>query len=401
LALRDLARYQARSGAALGAATLAVAIAATIAVSAAAAEAPHTTSNLPANQLILHVSSGYIGDPIPVLTPAQQDALRAPVDELASTLHAGTVLPIEEAYNPRAPIQPPPPGLGGPSGGQATAALAHVHVHGQGEEINPVVQLYVATPALLSHYGIKPTQINPTADVISSRSDIGGLQIFLPILGPGGPGGPKGVRPQQPRVVTNPHIQVLKQLPTYTSDPSTLLTVHGMRALGLEPTPAGWLIETPHPLTTAQVATARHTAASAGLFVETKSAQKTLAPLRNWSTAAGILVALGVLAMTVGLIRSETANDLRTLTATGASSTTRRTLTGATAGALALLGALLGTAGAYAALLAWHRSNLDPLTRVPIVNLVIIMAALPVVATLGGWLLAGREPPAIARRPLE
>ena len=73
--------------------------------------------------------------------------------------------------------------------------------------------------------------------------------------------------------------------------------------------------------------------------------------------------------MTVGLIRSETANDLRTLTATGASSTTRRTLTGATAGALALLGALLGTAGAYAALLAWHRSDLSPLGHVPVANL--------------------------------
>jgi putative ABC transport system permease protein len=126
-----------------------------------------------------------------------------------------------------------------------------------------------------------------------------------------------------------------------------------------------------------------------------------LAPLRNWSTAAGILVALGVLAMTVGLIRSETANDLRTLTASGASSTTRRTITGATAGALALLGALLGTAGAYAALLAWHRSNLHPLTNIPIVNLAVIVAALPLLAALGGWLLAGREPPAIARQPLE
>ncbi len=123
--------------------------------------------------------------------------------------------------------------------------------------------------------------------------------------------------------------------------------------------------------------------------------------MRNWSTAAGILVALGVLAMTVGLIRSETAGDLRTLTATGASSSTRRTLTGATAGALALLGALLGTAGAYAALLAWHRSNLHPLTHVPVANLLIIVVGLPLVATAAGWLLAGREPAAIARQPLE
>ena len=38
----------------------------------------------------------------------------------------------------------------------------------------------------------------------------------------------------------------------------------------------------------------------------------------------GIVIALGVLGMSVGLVRSETASDLRTLAATGASSATRR-----------------------------------------------------------------------------
>ena len=53
--------------------------------------------------------------------------------------------------------------------------------------------------------------------------------------------------------------------------------------------------------------------------------------------------------MSIGLVRSETAADLRTLTATGASSAARRTLTAATAGALALTGAVVGTAGGYLA----------------------------------------------------
>jgi putative ABC transport system permease protein len=105
--------------------------------------------------------------------------------------------------------------------------------------------------------------------------------------------------------------------------------------------------------------------------------------------------------MTVGLIRSETARDLRTLTAAGASSTTRRTLTGATAGSLALLGALLGTAGAYLALLAWYHHHVHPLTNVPTANLTAIVVGLPVVATIAGWLVAGREPQTIARQPLE
>jgi putative ABC transport system permease protein len=104
--------------------------------------------------------------------------------------------------------------------------------------------------------------------------------------------------------------------------------------------------------------------------------------------------------MTVGLIRSETASNLRTLTATGASST-GRTLAGATAGALGLLGALLGTAVAYLACIAWFRSQLSTtVSHLPVDDLIVIIG-LPLAAAIGGWLLAGREPPAIARQPLE
>lgn len=46
----------------------------------------------------------------------------------------------------------------------------------------------------------------------------------------------------------------------------------------------------------------------------------------------GILLALGVLVMSVGLIPSGTAGELRILTATGASGVTRSTLAGTTAG---------------------------------------------------------------------
>ena len=174
-----------------------------------------------------------------------------------------------------------------------------------------------------------------------------------------------------------------------------------MRTLGLQPLPAGWLLQTSRPLTPAQVDIARRAAASSGLYVQTRQPRTSLAPLRNWSTAVGILLALGVLGMTVGLIRSETADDLRILAATGASSTTRRTLTAATAGALALLGAAIGIGGAYAALLAWNRSDLTPLEHVPALNLAVILVGLPALATTAGYLLAGREPAALARQRLE
>jgi putative ABC transport system permease protein len=404
LALRDLARYQARSGAALGAATLAVGIAATIAISAAAAQSPTPVANLPRNELVLHVGPGGAGpgNPVPVLTPDQQDRLQALIDQLAGTVHAQSVLLLEEAVNPDAPLQEAGPG-GGPAG-QVTASLARVTATGRGEEVTTVADLKVATPAVLAHYGIKASQISPTADVLTSRPGLDGMQIFLPMFRQdtsGGPAPQRGPPAPEPRTATEPSIQVNAQLPADASDPGTLLTAHAMQALGLEAVPTGWLLQTSGPLTSAQIEEARKTAATAGLAVETTTAQKSLAPLRNWSTAAGILVALGVMAMTVGLIRSESGNDLRTLTATGASSGARRTLTGATAGALALLGALLGTCGAYLALLAWHRSDLHPLSQVPIANLVIIIVGLPLIATAAGWLLAGHEPPVIARRPLE
>ena len=93
-------------------------------------------------------------------------------------------------------------------------------------------------------------------------------------------------------------------------------------------------------------ADARDLAAKSGFVVLARDPQNDLTVTRNVATIAGMLLALAILAMTVGLIRSEAARDLQTLTATGATSITRRTLTAVTAAALALLGALLGLVGA-------------------------------------------------------
>ena len=106
--------------------------------------------------------------------------------------------------------------------------------------------------------------------------------------------------------------------------------------------------------------------------------------------------------MSVGLIRSEAAQDLRTLTATGASGTTRRMITAATAAALGLLGAILGMAGAVIAGLAWARSSLSVMFGdVPLTDVLILLLGLPLIAAAGGWLFAGRKPPAVTRQPIE
>ncbi len=388
LAQRDLARYQARSGAALGAVTLAIAIAATIAISTAAAQTTSSKGNLPANELIVYIGQKPLGPgtTVPVLDRSQTAAVDSVVNQLAASMRAKAIK-LEAPYNPSARIQEPGQGPGDQLGGRNTISLAHVIPQGQGEEINTFANLYVATPAFLAQFAIKPGQIGATTEFITSRTDVKSMTVFDPST--------------RANPLTIPSISVVNQLPRYDSDPNVLITPYGMRTFGLAAMPNGWLFRAPSSLTSTQITMARRAAASAGLVIETRTAPKSFAPLRNWSTAAGMLVALGVLAMTVGLIRSEAGRDLRTLTATGASSRTRRTITGATTGTLALLGAVLGTAGAYAALMAWHRSDLHSLTRVPWINLALIVVALPALATAAGWLLAGREPPAIGRQPLE
>ena len=113
LALRDLARYQARSAAALGAISLALAIAATVAVSAAAAAVPPAEANLANNQAVVYLSSGNGSAPgdgsaaIPERTAADLHALQPHVDALAASLHAQAVIPLTEAVDPASPTVSP------------------------------------------------------------------------------------------------------------------------------------------------------------------------------------------------------------------------------------------------------------------------------------------------------
>jgi putative ABC transport system permease protein len=179
------------------------------------------------------------------------------------------------------------------------------------------------------------------------------------------------------------------------------ITPDGLRRHGWTQVPAGWLVESRRPLTSDQLADARALAAAAGLTLEVRREKPSFAKAMALATAAGALLALGILALTVGLIRGESAGDLRTLTATGATARIRRTLTATTAGALALLGALLGVAGAYLVLIAAYHDDLGYLSNVPVLDLVIAVVGVPLAATAAGGLLAGREPPAIARTAIE
>jgi putative ABC transport system permease protein len=414
IAVRDLARYRARSGAALAAISFAVLLAVLICILATARFSDPLTyrgPNLIANQLIVYQphgpGSGYPGSDRPT-PPLALRALQTSVHALAASLHARFVLPLDSAGRP----DPAPDATNQRATlWQAVSEGTVMRAEALREDsTNYHGPLYVATDALLRDFGIKPNQINPDTDVLTARRGLASVS-HLELLGQGdivGDYTPDGHmlseshRCPPKTCIADPKIQTLTKLPAGTSAPNTLITERSLRALGQQLVPDGWLIQTTAPLTPAQKDAARRLALAAETRVETSSGGPDAAKIRDWATAVGIILALGVLAMTVGLIRSETTSNLRTLTATGASNTTRRTLAGATAGVLGLLGALLGTAVAYLAVIAWAHGTLGTmLSPVPTADLIAILVGLPLVATTGSWLLAGRQPPVISRQPLE
>jgi len=392
LALRDLSRYRARSGSALAAISIGILIAVIISVVAAARYAnvlDYAGPNVASNQLIVYTPNGQGGGPNgPVnVTPGRLQSLSAKVHTIATDLGSRDVVELETT----------------------DAGLNHA---ASGRNWNG--PLYVATPQLLHAFGIKDSQFSPTADILTMRPGLSGLAkmqlLYGKIKGPGPGPDPNAFPCPKGHCLANPPIQEVSALPSGTSAPNTVITEHAMRTLGLHTGPdsvAGWLIQTANPLTSAQIHNAQLTAAAANMTIETRSSVPTSSTIVNWATVFGIALALAILAMSVGLIRSETASDLRTLAATGASGRTRRNLTAATAGALGFTGAVLGTVGGYVGTAGWFRTNslnggLDAIvTTVPVTNLLIILVGMPLVAAIGGWVFAGRQPRDLGHQPLE
>jgi len=395
VALRDLARYRSRSGAALGAITFAIVIAVVTTASATARYSDvldYVAPNLSSNELVVYPSgngpNGPNGPPGETQATQPTAGVSAQVSAIGNSFGTNRIVALQSTSATLLRATPGPNNFFG--------------------------QVYVATPELLAHYGIKPSDVDPSADILTSRAGLdsvanlllvygnyfGGSKVFQP-----GSGGDIGVAPcQAGSCVRSPKIQFVSNLPAETSGPNVVITEHAIAKLNLRPSiqTSGWLIQTAQPLTAVQINNARRMASNAGMAIETANDQPSLAELDTYSTVAGMALALGVLAMTVGLIRSETAGDLRILAATGASRRTRRTITATTSAALALLGAVLGTAIAYFAMVAFFRTKLaTSLGHIPVESLLVIIVGLPIIAAIGGWLLAGREPSAMARQPID
>jgi putative ABC transport system permease protein len=396
LALRDLARYRARSGSALAAASIGVMIAVIVAVLAQSRYADildPAGPNLAPNQLLVQTN---LGNPNTGPTTSQVAAMTKSADSIAAGIGARYVIPLES------------------SGADGSANLEH---HGSGRPWTG--SLYVATPQLLKDFGITPSQINPKADILTSLPGLSGISnMSVQWCSKFGTvktttGGSGSTISSSPCLagggIHKPVIQEIGALPSGVHAPNTVITEYAIKKYGLENTISvqGWLIQTAQPLTAAQVHDAQSAAAAAGnVTIESRNNEPTSAELVNWATAVGIAIALCILAMSIGLIRSETASDLRTLAATGASSVTRRTITAATAGALGLLAGVLGTFAGYVAVIGWLRDNslnggISALGNVPVSNLLVLLIGTPIAAAAVAWLLAGREPAAMAHQPIE
>jgi putative ABC transport system permease protein len=373
VALRDLARYQARAAAALGAITLALAVSFGVVAVAAAAEPAPDEGELSDRELLV-----LVGDPTTApraeLTSDEVAALDQRAAAVIATLGDDVpTAPLDVAMSTRPPTDATPRH-------PVELALSRGRQSFEGRGV-----AYVATPDLLDLYGIEPESVDPGVELLTSRHE---PFVLLDVT-------------DLPRQGLAPAAAEVVDLPTHESAPSALITEEAMDRHGWVPARAGWVVESASPLTSEQIQAAQQAAAEVGLAVEVRSPHDELDALRTGAMAAGGVLAAVIVAVAVGLIRSEAGRDLRTLTATGASGRTRRALTASTAVGLAVPGVVLALTGAYLALVASYRADLGRLLPVPVEQLVPLALGIPLVTAAVGWLFAGREPRAFARQDLE
>jgi len=422
LALRDLSRYRSRSAPALAAIALATMIAVLVCVETAGRYAnvlDYAGPNLTSSQLVVYANPAPAAGSVVTATPGSGGA--------------GRVITSPGSSGPRQIS-----GTG--SGGQDSASTSSARqLAGQAKAADKIAsslghatiftlystsaglthaasgrsfsgQIYLATPQLLSAFGISASQVNPNADILTMRPGLSTMSLMQLTYGrgKGGPPGPGSAYPcPAGSCLASPPIQQVSQLPSGTSAPNTVVTEHAVDSLHLQSSvsTSGWFIQAPNGLTSAQIRSAQVAAAAAGLSVETRNSIPSLETVVNDATVFGIVLALAILGMSVGLVRSEASRDLRTLSATGANGTTRGILVATTAGALGFTGALIGIAGGYLAAIGFARSNhldgLSSLDSIPLANLLLILIGMPLIAAAISWLLTLREPASIAGQPLD
>ena len=224
LALRDLARYRARSGPALAAISLSTLIAVIICVASAARFAnalDYAGPNLSSNQLIVYGPGNSNGrSAVPDNNPTNAQIAAAPkvAKDIAAELGTTSVIALENT----------------------SVNLDHA---ANGRSWSG--QIYVATPQLLSAFGIKQSQINPDADILTMRPGLSTMSLMQLTYGNqqgGGQGFGPGNGPNSANSVALPGGQLHRQPADPGDQPAPVRHVRaehgGHRARDHHPAPA-------------------------------------------------------------------------------------------------------------------------------------------------------------------
>ena len=400
LALRDLDRYRARSGSALAAISLGALIAVLVCVLTAQRYGnvlDYAGPNLASNQVIVYTPNGGPGR----RRPGQR---------------TGRIQPIRDRQHAAGP------GGGRPEHRQGPR-LEHRHRTRPGRRrslqprrgraflVRPDLRGHAPAPAGVRDQGVRrqPRRRHPdrAARAVRHLPDAARLRRRK---GGGGGHGPQDVGSNswpcpKGQCLANPVIQEVGALPAGTSAPNTVITEHAIHALGLQTSASGWLIQTPNPPTAAQITNARLTAGTAGMTIETKNERALLGgdpqlrhrvrdcpgaghpghvhrpdPQRDRQGPAYPDRHRGEQPHPPGADRRD---RLR------ARAGRRRARHGG------------GLRRRHRLRLGNPLDGLSELSNVPAQQLLFILVGMPVVAAVIGWLMAGREPPAISRQPLE
>ena len=367
LAWRELGRNQSRSAAALATVTIAVGISVSAVIITAANTHPPTAGNLSARQILISATDARDSALVPPRTSSQTSSLDRAAAQVAAELPDASVIPLDIAIDPAAPKS---------AQAQVTGDLdAAQLIRRVGGQLSSY-PLYVSSPQLLSAFGVHSAQRSPggyyAANPTGTWSMLYSQKEPLPAPAP-------------------------LRFASYTSLPQALVSPAVVAQRHWKTVRAGWLLETPHPLTTRQQQAARAQAAALGLHIETRDPQRYLGQLRLMFTIGGIVITLAVIAIALVLLRLQTTRDQQILTAVGAPSRTRRLIAATTATALAALGTVLGITGAYATLILAYSDTLGRLRNIPWAALTAIAVGIPALALATTWLTARRQPPSINR----
>lgn len=379
IAGRDLARHQTRSASALAAIVLALGIPLGIVLSSSSAEAQlrHEPPNLPAHlALLFQRDAGGRNEPPPRSFDSETETVAVALAQMQGLVPGSRVVPIQMAHDPTdAPV--PITYATGVTAESVSVVRIQVPM-GDRNEPTWADAVWVATPELLAAWKLDPALAERDELLGPKRAD---LRV----------GSPNGWSSE----VTEP---IEFGLPQHPGAAPYWIPEGAIASRKLATVTVGWAIVARSSITSSQRAALR--SANADMFsLDLPDPPGSEASIRLVASLIAYGAGLAVLAMTVGLIRSEAKDEKRILAAVGAPARTQRWIAGATAGLLSVAGSILAVPIGLCFLLAMtsNPSGKNPFT-VPWRNLTVIPLGIPLIAIIGACVLTSTRTAYEARK---